>query len=336
MAERAGADREADRRALPAPPVGRRRHAEAGRRRGVEPARRAVAGLIDRLRDRAGLPQPLRRPCRLARRRIGPRRHPGDLFEHPVEVIGAQLRRRREVGERRRGLRRLDRPAGPGHRLGLALSQARFVRTAALAGPEARRFRGRAGRVEADILRPGRPGGAARPAIDAGRAHRVDEAAIRRPVAPGDGREARGIVEGREAADGREVGIRVAHDSCASLRGDGAILAAPVVPRIPALAVEFRPRACRRYIPGAFSAPPPKNRPSGGRSGLQSDGFRAGPAHPPVRSFLAGARLSNLLRLPRRLTAAGPFVVGVARFVCRMRIRWSVAARLLARRPSRV
>ncbi len=58
VAERAGADREADRRALPAAPVGRRRHAEAGRRRGVEPARRAVAGLIDRLRDRAGLPQP--------------------------------------------------------------------------------------------------------------------------------------------------------------------------------------------------------------------------------------------------------------------------------------
>jgi hypothetical protein len=48
------------------------------------------------------LPQPVRRPRRPPGRAVGPRRHPGDLLEHPMEMVGGRRGRRTGCGRRTR------------------------------------------------------------------------------------------------------------------------------------------------------------------------------------------------------------------------------------------
>src|SRR3546814_1745910 len=73
----------------------------------------------------------------------------------------------------------------------MAAAGGRGVRPAALAGPEAGRFRLDGRPVEADVLAPRLARGTGRPAVDAGAGHRGDEAALGCRVASDEGFPAR-------------------------------------------------------------------------------------------------------------------------------------------------
>ena len=185
-AERALADREADRGAIPAAAKLRRGHAEEIGRSGVEAPARIEAGAVDRLGDRAALRKLLAHAFGALCIAIGFRRHAGHGLEDAVEVEAAHAGGVRQRVEARHLVRLLDRTAGFCDQCCLTLGERGFVRPAALARAEARALGGGAARMEADVLasRPARRAG--RPAIDAGREHRVVERAIRRAVAPQD------------------------------------------------------------------------------------------------------------------------------------------------------
>jgi hypothetical protein len=68
------------------------------------------------------------------------------------------------------------------------LAERRLVRPAALAGAKASQFGRLAGRVKANVLPPGQPRRAGRPAVDASRPHRIVEDAVSTPITPHDGR----------------------------------------------------------------------------------------------------------------------------------------------------
>src|SRR3546814_5332253 len=91
----------------------------------------------------------------------------------------------------------------------MAAAGGRGVRPAALAGPEAGRFRLDGRPVEADVLAPRLARGTGRPAVDAGAGHRGDEAAVGCRVASDEGFPARV----RRSEGGRGLGHGLKHRS---------------------------------------------------------------------------------------------------------------------------
>src|SRR5258708_40038073 len=98
-------------------------------------------------------------------------------------MIGAQARARSELGKFRRLLGGFDPFARPLDRLHLRIGRAKLVGPAAFAGAVARFLSLSAGLEECDVLALRRPRGAARPAIDSGRAHSEQERAVERRIA---------------------------------------------------------------------------------------------------------------------------------------------------------
>ncbi len=191
-AERALADRKTNGRAGAALAEGARGHAEQVVCALVEAGVGVETGTVDRLGDGAGgleLVPDARTPVGIG---ISFRRHAGHGFEHAVEMEGAHARRLGEVTEARKLLGGLDQPAGLCHRRCVARGHARHrpfcgplrLRLAALAGTEASALRRGGTRIEGDVVPARQARAAGRPAIDAGRAHRIVESAVGRAVAP--------------------------------------------------------------------------------------------------------------------------------------------------------
>ena len=170
-----------------------RRHAQHAGRLLVEAAAGVEAGVIDRLghgvaasQSAADLPGPVAAGIllrRQARRRL----------EQAMEVARTAPDRRRQIGERRFFLARLDDPAGPRDQGRVLAVLRKAVGIAALAGPEARRPGALQRVVEPDVPGIGHARRAGRPAIDARRFHRVPQVAVGRSVTGNDPRPA-GIV----------------------------------------------------------------------------------------------------------------------------------------------
>src|SRR5205085_11421950 len=75
-----------------------------------------------------------------------------------------------------------DQGTGPADRRDMPLGHRAFPRPAALARPESGRLGRIGGRVERDVFAARLARGAARPAIDAGSAHRIEKASVLRRV----------------------------------------------------------------------------------------------------------------------------------------------------------
>ncbi len=163
-------------------------------------------------------PPRLRRGGRRLPLRAGPAR---PRRRGPCGPLGRAARQRQPdrdgpVGRRHGGRRRAPgQAAGPVDQRGMTIVEAVAVRPAAQARPEpCRDRRGRRG-VKGDVLAPRRAGRAGRPAEDAGRADRVDEAAVGRGVAAGDGGPAP-VIE-RLGGRGCEGGCHGGDPGCVTL-----------------------------------------------------------------------------------------------------------------------
>jgi hypothetical protein len=144
-AERAFAEREADRRAGAAFAEVCRRHAEQIVGRRIEAAVRIEAGAVDRLGDGVGAFQFVAHAFAAMRIGVSFRRDAGHGFEHAMKMPRALADHFGERLQRRQLLRLLDRAAGARDRFRLRILGAVEVRLAAQAGAKARRFRLNAG-----------------------------------------------------------------------------------------------------------------------------------------------------------------------------------------------
>jgi hypothetical protein len=115
-AERALADRKADRGSVPAAAELRRGHAEEIGRGGIEAPAGVEPGAVDRFGDRGTLRELVAYTLGAMGVGIGLRRHAGDRLEHTVKVKAAHASGPGERIEIRRLFRLLDHPAGIGHR----------------------------------------------------------------------------------------------------------------------------------------------------------------------------------------------------------------------------
>ena len=172
----------------------------------VDPARRGVSRIVGRSCHAVTLLQSCLHPLHPARPRVRPRRGPGEPLERPLEMVRAHPHRGAEPLQRHRFVEMLLQvPLGrsyTAHGVGLQLA-----RPAAPAGAVPLRF-GQGRRGEELHLPPVRPARrAGRPAIDPGRGHRVDEAAIGRGVAVLDRGPARIVRGGEVEQHGRDGSI---------------------------------------------------------------------------------------------------------------------------------
>src|SRR3546814_10814306 len=120
----------------------------------VEAARGVVAGIVNRLGHRRAVRQRLAQARCALRRRVGLRRQARRLLEDAVEVEAAEAGGLRQLLEARQFLGLGDEATGFRHRGGIAAYGGRHLRPAALAGPEACRFRLGRALEEADVLTP--------------------------------------------------------------------------------------------------------------------------------------------------------------------------------------
>ena len=189
----------ANRITAPAPPqaVCGGRHAQPRGGLFVEAAGCAVSCVVDRLRDRAaaakagsGAPGQVRVGVALGRDASGG-------LEHAVQVVRAEAGGGSDGGEGGRLLRVLDQAAGALDGGGVAGGDALSIRLAAEAGAETGGLGSSRGRVEPDILAPGRAGGAVGAAVNAGGADREHEGAVQGRVAAADSVVAGVVGEGR-------------------------------------------------------------------------------------------------------------------------------------------
>ena len=164
-------------------------------------------GVVDRFRDRLRRAQLVGGAARPRLGRIGFRRHARDGLEDAMEVVRAQARARRELGELGRLLGGFDPFARPLDRLNLRIGRAELVGPAALAGAVARLLGFSAGLEERDVLALGRPRGAARTAIDSGRAHGEQELAVERRIAALDRLPALFVASRRPDVSGWRVSV---------------------------------------------------------------------------------------------------------------------------------
>ena len=185
-AERAFADREANRRAIAAGTKCARRHAKEIGRSGIETPAGIETGTVDRLGDRGTLFQLVPHAPRAPGVGVGFGRHPGDRLEHPVEVKAAHAGGPGERVEARRLFGLLDQATGMRHHRRVAFGQRLLVRPAALARAKARRLRLLAGGVEGDVRAARQARGAARPAVHAGGQDRIVKHSDRGAVTASD------------------------------------------------------------------------------------------------------------------------------------------------------
>src|SRR5262249_23989990 len=193
--ERALPNREADDVTAAAGAELRRRHPEQVGRGGVEAAIGVEAGAIDRLGDGIACGELLAHALAAMAGGIGLRGHAGYRLEHAVEVEAAHARGLRQRVETRRLLGFFDQPARTRDDGGMRLGKRRLVRPAALARPKSRSLGVRASFVEGPVLAPRQTSRAGGPAIDPGRAHRIEEGAVSRALAPLDRRPARVVFQ---------------------------------------------------------------------------------------------------------------------------------------------
>src|SRR6185437_12488623 len=151
--------------------------------------------------------------------RIFRRRHPEVTLEDALKVVRRVAHGHGQLVEGQGLFGMLDQFHRPGHRLAIASDFVRFA-------PQARAIsrgacflcRG----VEMDVLTLRTARRAARLAVDAGRAHRADDAAIPRPVATHEGRPGSVGIEARDVAHGSRsrlvvIGCKAGHRQLLSI-----------------------------------------------------------------------------------------------------------------------
>jgi hypothetical protein len=165
----------------PLPPlgVGGWRHPKAPRRVFVQARRRAEAGAVERRRDHlARLERPPEAP-EAKRLGVSTRRDSHHGREHALQMMGAQVHARSNVGQRRLALGlALDERTALAHRVEVWLGGPRRVRPAATARPEARPFGGLGDREKSDVGAPRAAARARGATLDARGADRVDESVV--------------------------------------------------------------------------------------------------------------------------------------------------------------
>jgi hypothetical protein len=141
---------------------------------------------IDRFRHRVSLGELVSHPLRAVSSRVRFWRDAGDSFEDAMEVIATHAGGLRQLIEAWHLLRFLflNGATGCRHRRSLPRGEGRLMRPAALAGPETCLFGLGARRMETDMLAACQARRAGRPAIDAGRPHRIIKRPVRGAVAP--------------------------------------------------------------------------------------------------------------------------------------------------------
>jgi hypothetical protein len=100
-----------------------------------------------------------------------------------MKVMKAQAGALRERLKSRRALRLVDGAADLRHERRVTLLDRRLIRLAPTAGPESGALGLGRGPMEAHVLRVGQSRRTRRPAIDAGRLHRVEKGAVGLPIA---------------------------------------------------------------------------------------------------------------------------------------------------------
>src|SRR5487761_26988 len=177
-AQRALADREANRGTDTTGAELLWPHAKQRVRNGIESAARPEPGAVDRFRHAAGARQFVVQPPRAAGGRVAPRRYAGHCLEHTMEVEAAHVRCAGQRAQVRRRFRRLDRPTGLGLDGGTTGGEGGCIGATPFAGPEPRRLGRYPAVVKRDVLAPCRARRAVGTAINAGRPYRVIEVTI--------------------------------------------------------------------------------------------------------------------------------------------------------------
>ena len=204
-AERALADRKADRGVDTARTKAACRHAQHLVGLGVEATTRVVAGAVDRLGDRAATGELLAQALCTVRLRIGPWREACCGLEHAVKVMNAQAGALRQLGQGGSRLGGLDEAAQTAHHRGVLRRLRRLVGFAAQAGAKTRALGIGRRCVKGHVLGPRAARRAARAAIHAGGAHRVEK----RAVGPRIPRHHRGPARIAHRRRGEPVGLAV-------------------------------------------------------------------------------------------------------------------------------
>ena len=172
----------------------RRRHAEPLGGGRVEAPARIEAGAVDRLGDRGAPVEFALHPARAVRLGIGLGRDAGLRLEDAVEMEAAHAGGPRPAppgSASRRPPRSPGRPSPPPPP-GARRATARSAGSACRAGSPARSASAAVG-VKGDVLPPGGSCGAGRPAVNPGRAHRIEEGTIGGGIASLHGGPALGV-----------------------------------------------------------------------------------------------------------------------------------------------